>query len=72
LDNGIYFLDDRNTQTTLQFLNLTTGRTQKIADLPGRLAVWGISPSLSADGRILIVAINDQTIGDIMLAEGFR
>jgi len=70
--NGIYFLDDRNALTTLQFLNLKTRRVQKIANLPGRLAVWGVSPSLSADGRILVVAINDQTIGDIMLAEGFR
>jgi eukaryotic-like serine/threonine-protein kinase len=70
--DGIYFMDNRNGQTTLKLLSLNTGRVQKVADLPGRLAFWGTTLSLSADGRTLIFAVNDQTVGDIMLVEGFR
>ncbi len=70
--NGIYFMDDRTGVTSLNVLNLSTRRVQKVADLPGRLARWGASPSLSADSRTLIVTLNDQMSGDIMLVESFH
>jgi hypothetical protein len=70
--NGVYFVDDRTTPMSLQLLNPDTGKMQKVADLPGRLGCWGVSPSVSADGRTLIVGINDENTGDIMMVEGFR
>jgi Tol biopolymer transport system component len=70
--NGVYFIDGHTTPISLKLLNLATGRVRKIADLPGQLQGWGSSPSVSADGRTLIFAVNSQMTGDIMLVEGFR
>jgi len=70
--NGIYLLDDRTSPMSLNLIHPETGRVQKVAEIPGRLGGWGVSPSVSADGRTLIVAVNDEMTGDIMLVEGFR
>jgi Tol biopolymer transport system component len=70
--NGIYFLTNRTTPLSLDLLNLSTGKIQHVADVPGRLPDWGSEPSLSADGHTLVFATADPMEGDLMLVEGLR
>jgi len=70
--NGIYFLTNRTTPLSLNLLNLSTGKIQHVADVPGRLPDWGSEPSLSADGRTLVFATADPMEGDLMMVEGLH
>jgi Tol biopolymer transport system component/DNA-binding winged helix-turn-helix (wHTH) protein len=70
--NGIYFLTNRTTPLSLNLLNLSTGKIQHVADVPGRLSDWGSEPSLSADGHTLVFATADPMEGDLMMVEGLR
>jgi Tol biopolymer transport system component/DNA-binding winged helix-turn-helix (wHTH) protein len=70
--NGIYFLDGSKRPTTLNLLNLSTGKISHVSDISGRLTDWGSGPSLSADGRTLVFATADHMEGDLMLVEGFH
>ena len=70
--NGIYFVDDTTIPAALKLLNPTTGKSEVVTNVPGRIGDWGTGPSVSADGRTLVFALNNQMSGDIMLVEGFR
>jgi len=70
--NGIYFLTNCITPLSLNLLNLSTGKIQHVADVPGRLPDWGSEPSLSADGHTLVFATADPMEGDLMMVEGLR
>ena len=70
--NGLYFIDDSSIPDTLRLLNTTTGKSQVVTKVPGRIGDWGTGLSVSADGRVLVFAVNDEMNGDIMLVEGFR
>lgn len=73
---GIYFFSDC-AHPIIQFLDLTTGRVETIADLhfPGTSPVsialgWGLS--VSPDGRSLLYVQREDRGIDLMLVEKFR
>ncbi|HET7840801.1 MAG TPA: protein kinase [Terriglobia bacterium] len=71
VEDGIYFIprQDPRSGYSLQFLNTTTGKTQKIASIEKPLEV-GLA--VSPDRRRILYAQVDQGGSDLMLVENFR
>jgi Tol biopolymer transport system component len=70
--SGIYFLDGDPPRPGIHFLDFASGRTKRVADIPGRPEAWGGGLALSPDGRNLLFSQLDEIASDIMLIEGFR
>jgi Tol biopolymer transport system component len=70
--SGIYFLDGDPPRPGIHFLDFATGRTKRLADIPGRPEAWGGGLALSPDGRSLLFSQLDEIASDIMLIENFR
>jgi Tol biopolymer transport system component len=70
--SGIYFIDGDPPRPGIHFLDFASGRTKRVADIPGRPEIWGGGLALSPDGRSLLFSQLDEIASDIMLIEGFR
>ena len=71
--NGIYFTDpESKPHTSLNFLDLLTGRISTIATLDKPLSCCGQSLAVSPDGRSILYGQQDSVSTDIMLVENFR
>jgi Tol biopolymer transport system component/DNA-binding winged helix-turn-helix (wHTH) protein len=69
---GLYFIDGYAIPPTLNLFNPATQQIQRLSKLGGQVADWGTGLSVSANGRTLVYAQSDLSVGDIVLVEGFR
>ena len=71
VEDGIYFVPlpqgDRKSGYSIQFLNTTTGKIQRVASI-GK-APWGLT--VSADRRSILYGQIDET-DNLMLVDNFR
>jgi len=71
VEDGIYFVPvpqgDRKSGYSIQFLNTTTGKIQRVASI-GKTTYWF---TLSADRRSILYAQTDET-DNLMLVDNFR
>jgi eukaryotic-like serine/threonine-protein kinase len=68
--SGIYFINSQ-PRPGIDFLNFTSSRVTRVADLPGRPAEWTML-AISPDGRRLLYSQIDSIASDIMLIQNFR
>jgi Tol biopolymer transport system component len=68
--SGIYFVQGAPRRFSLQYMDLTSQRIHKVADLPGLFAQWG--PSLSPNGDTFLLSGIEHAEADIILADGFQ
>jgi hypothetical protein len=68
---GVYFIARRDPKSgySIQFLNTTTGKIQRIASLE---KPPGAGLTVSPDRRWILYAQLDQAGSDLMLVENFR
>ncbi len=67
--SGVYFMNREPLR--IEFLDFTSARITRVADIPGRSAPW-MSLALSPDGRRLLYSQIDGITSDIMLIDNFR
>jgi serine/threonine protein kinase len=67
VDDGIYFIKERDS---LDFLDFSTRKTQTIARIDDRLGPYGIT--VSPDRRWILFGLLDTSISEILLVENFR
>ncbi|MCI0603024.1 serine/threonine-protein kinase [bacterium] len=67
--NGIYYIDQQESETRLQFLDLASGNSTTIAQNLGKAAT-GLTAS--PDGKTILFARVDSSIDDLMLVENFE
>jgi hypothetical protein len=69
--DGIYYIppQDEHGRTSIEFLNLQTGRSKTILPLD-RAPMWGLT--VSPDRRSILHVQLDDVTSDLMLVENFR
>ena len=68
-NDGVYFLDaapDRQSECSLEFLDLQTGKVQRIAVLDGVTTVHDQGLTVSPHGRTVLFPRLEQTTGEIV------
>jgi Tol biopolymer transport system component len=68
---GLYHVHDENGPA-LFLLDLATGRSRRVAELPKNTDPAWCTIAVAADGRSVIVPRNEAETSDIMLIEDFR
>jgi Tol biopolymer transport system component/DNA-binding winged helix-turn-helix (wHTH) protein len=69
-ENGIYFINGSPHHFSFDYFDFASQHSHKVADLPGLFVSW--APSISPDGRTLLVTGIEHSEGDIFLVDGFR
>jgi hypothetical protein len=73
VDDGLYFLNSQNRrQPSVDFFSFATRKTTRVVALPRAAWPWGSGLAVSPDRRRLLVALEDEAEGDIMLVENFH
>ena len=67
---GIYYIDGPPGHSSLNYLDLASGRARRVADLSS-LPMVG-KPEISSDGRTFLFTAIEQPAADIVLVDGFR
>ena len=70
VDDGVYFINAEDM--AIQFFSFATREVTQIAALEKEPTIGLPGLAVSADGRWILYAQNDQTNSDIMLVENFR
>jgi Tol biopolymer transport system component len=68
--SGLYFINSQ-PRPGIDFLDFTSSRVTRVADLPGRPAEWTML-AISPDGERLLYSQIDSISSDIMLIQNFR
>jgi Tol biopolymer transport system component/DNA-binding winged helix-turn-helix (wHTH) protein len=73
VENGLYFLNSTNRRRpTVQFFSFSTRKTTDVAILPKPGTPWSSGMAISPDGRHLLVVLEEDSSGDIVLVENFH
>jgi len=68
-DKGIYYVDQPEGESRLQFYNFATGRSTTVA---GKLGDVEMGLTVSSDGRTILFSHVTSSVNDLMLVENFR
>jgi hypothetical protein len=75
-DKGVYYLlfpTEQNGPYTLEYFDLATRQTTRLASLPGPARLYSVNVmTLSPDARSIVYSQRDQLDFDLMLVENFR
>ena len=68
-DQGIYYIDQPEGESRLEFYNFATGRSSTVA---GNLGDVELGLTVSSDGRTILFSHVTSSLNDLMLVENFR
>jgi dipeptidyl aminopeptidase/acylaminoacyl peptidase len=69
LENGAYYIDRLGSETRLQYLNFSTGKSSTVA---GNLGEVTAGLTATPDGKTILFTRLDSSADDLMLVENFR